>query len=85
VRATGGLDDTIQHFDRASRTGNGFKFYEYRPDRLLETIYEGLLTYRSPDLWHDIVRNGMREDFSWARSALRYEHVFAEILERVRG
>ena len=85
VRATGGLDDTIQHFDRASRTGNGFKFYEYRPDRLLETIYEGLLTYRSPDLWYDIVRNGMREDFSWARSALRYEHVFAEILERVRG
>ncbi len=85
VRATGGLDDTIRHFDRASRTGNGFKFYEYRPDRLLETMYEGLLTYRSPDLWYDIVRNGMRENFSWDRSALQYEHLFAEILGRVRG
>jgi starch synthase len=84
VRATGGLDDTIHHFDRASRTGNGFKFYEYRPDRLLETIYEGLLTYRSPDLWFDLQRNGMREDFSWERSALKYEHVFGEILGRVR-
>jgi starch synthase len=85
VRATGGLDDTIQHFDRASRTGNGFKFYEYRPDRLLETMYEALLTYRSPDLWHDIVRNGMREDYSWQRSAARYEQLFAEMAERVRG
>lgn len=85
VRATGGLDDTIQHFDRASRTGNGFKFYEYRPDRLLETVYEGLLTYRQPDLWYDLVRNGMRADFSWWNSALQYEHLFAEILGRVRG
>lgn len=85
VRATGGLDDTIQHFDRASRTGNGFKFYEYRPDRLLETVYEGLLTYRNGDYWYDIMRNGMNADHSWARSALEYEQVFAEILERVRG
>jgi starch synthase len=85
VRATGGLDDTIQHFDRSSRTGNGFKFYEYRPDRLLETMYESLLTYRNPDYWTDVVRNGMREDFSWMRAALQYEHVFAEILDRVRG
>lgn len=85
VRATGGLDDTIQHFDRSSRTGNGFKFYEYRADRLLETIYEALLTYRDPDLFGDLQRNGMREDFSWDRSAVRYEHLYGEILERVRG
>ncbi len=85
VRATGGLDDTIQHFDRASRTGNGFKFYAYRSDRLLETIYEGLLTYRSPDLWWDLRRNGMRDDFSWERSATQYEHLFWEVRERVQG
>lgn len=85
VRATGGLDDTITHFDRASRVGNGFKFYEYRADRLMETLYECLLTYRNPELWEDLRRNGMRDDFSWERSALAYEHLFAEILDRVRG
>jgi starch synthase len=84
VRATGGLDDTIQHFDRASRTGNGFKFYEYRADRLLETVYEALLTYRNHDLWYDLQRNGIRADFSWDRSAARYEQVFDEILDRKR-
>jgi starch synthase len=82
VRATGGLDDTIQHFDRASRTGNGFKFYEYRADRLLETIYEALLTYTDRQLFNDLRRNGMRADFSWDRSAARYEELFGEIVRR---
>jgi starch synthase len=85
VRATGGLDDTIQHFDRASRTGNGFKFHEYRADRLLETIYEALLTFTDRDLFRDLMRNGMRADFSWDRSAWRYEDLFGEILRRKRG
>jgi starch synthase len=85
VRATGGLDDTITHFDRGGRTGNGFKFYEYRPDRLLEAVYEGLLTYREPDLWRDLQRNGMRADFSWDRSAAEYERVFWEITSRKHG
>ena len=82
VRATGGLDDTITHFDRASRSGNGFKFYEYRADRLLETIYEGLLTYHNHDLWTDLQRSGMRADFSWDRSAVQYEQVYDEIIFR---
>jgi starch synthase len=85
VRATGGLDDTIQHFDRASRTGNGFKFYEYRADRFLETVYEALLTYTDRSLFRDLMRNGMRADFSWDRSAWRYEELFGEILRRKRG
>ena len=84
VRATGGLDDTITHFDRASRLGNGFKFYEYREDRLMETLYESLLTWQNQELWQDLRRNGMRDDFSWERSALQYEHLFAEVLDRVR-
>lgn len=85
VRATGGLDDTIQHFDRASRTGNGFKFHQYRADRLIETIYESMLAYRNPDLWWDLQHNGMREDFSWDRSAAQYEMLYWETMDRVRG
>lgn len=82
VRATGGLDDTIEHLDRAARTGNGFKFYEYRADRLLETMYEALLVYRNPELLAAIRRNGMREDFSWDRSADEYERLFGRIAYR---
>ena len=36
VRATGGLDDTVENFDPAHGTGNGFKFRDYNAGALLE-------------------------------------------------
>ncbi len=76
VRATGGLEDTIQDFDRVTRTGNGFKFSTYRADRFLEKIFEALLLYRDKDRWTTLMRNGMAADFSWERSARRYLDVY---------
>lgn len=76
VRGVGGLEDTIQNFDPATRRGNGFKFYDYTPERLLEKIYEALLVYEDKDLWRAIVLNGMAGDFSWDASARRYVEVF---------
>ena len=35
VRATGGLDDTIEPWDARSRKGTGFKFAEYNSEALL--------------------------------------------------
>ncbi|HXH70280.1 MAG TPA: glycogen/starch synthase, partial [Pyrinomonadaceae bacterium] len=45
VRAVGGLDDTVENFDRVNGTGNGFKFNEFRADKFLEKIYEALFAY----------------------------------------
>ncbi|OYT73933.1 MAG: starch synthase [Chloracidobacterium sp. CP2_5A] len=81
VRATGGLDDTIQDFDRVTGTGNGLKFRAYNANRLMEKIYEGLLLYRQPETWRALQRNGMQADFSWARAAWKYRAVY----ERVRA
>lgn len=83
VRATGGLDDTVEDFDRSTLAGNGFKFSEYRPDRLLEKIWEALVVYADRGLWGTLMRNGMREDFSWDRSARAYLAVFARIRDLV--
>lgn len=83
VRATGGLDDTVQNFDRTRMEGNGFKFYDYRAAQLLECIYEALLTYSEPDIWREIMRKGMQEDFSWRRSAQKYLEVYHIVRERV--
>ena len=81
VRATGGLDDTIQNFDRATKQGNGFKFYEYDAGRLLEKIYEALMVYANRDLWRTLMINGMGADYSWAASARQYVALY----ERLRG
>jgi len=36
VRATGGLDDTIEPWDTKTKKGTGFKFHEYSGEALLE-------------------------------------------------
>lgn len=72
VRAVGGLDDTIQNYDRVNARGNGFKFDEYRADRFLEKIYEAMFAYAEPEVWKKIQYNGMTEDNSWQNAARKY-------------
>jgi starch synthase len=72
VRATGGLDDTIQNFVPKTRHGTGFKFDEYDGKALLGCIRAALKMYRDPKMWHAVQANGMAKDFSWKASAAAY-------------
>jgi len=80
VRGVGGLDDSIRDFDLATLEGNGFKFHHYSADRLMEKVYEALLVYYDQDVWRRLQSNGMREDFSWDRSARRYLDAYHRIV-----
>jgi starch synthase len=80
VRATGGLDDTIEPWDARSGKGTGFKFTDYTGEALLATIKQALLDYQDPSSWQTLMRNGMTRDFSWNASAREY----GKIYERVR-
>ena len=80
VRATGGLDDTVDPWDPRTKKGTGFKFQEYTGDALLRTIHQALKCYRDQTAWQRLVRNGMSKDFSWKNSAREYIRVY----ERVR-
>lgn len=83
VRATGGLDDTIQNFDPQTQQGTGFKFEEYSGAALLECIRAALKTYRDPRLWRILQLNGMAKDFSWKTAAAQYVTVY-EAAKRAR-
>ncbi len=72
VRATGGLDDTIQNYSPKTHQGTGFKFYEYDGEALLESLRAALKAYRDPKVWHAIQVNGMAKDYSWKASAAAY-------------
>lgn len=85
VRATGGLQDTIESFNRIRRTGNGFKFRHYNAQKLIESFYEAMLVFADPDLRHNLVANGMDADFSWERSARQYITAYHAIVSRVTG
>lgn len=76
VRAVGGLDDTVQNWDAVSETGNGFKFVEYKADKLLEKIYEARFAYADKRSWAKIQRNGMSVDNSWENAARNYVDLY---------
>jgi len=81
VRAVGGLDDTIQNFERLSRSGNGFKFSDYNAMKLLEKIYEALMIYADRDLWRTLMLNGMSADYSWRVSAQKYVALYERLMQ----
>ncbi len=72
VRATGGLDDTVQEFSPESSKGNGFKFQAYTPEALLTAVGHALAVYRNQALWDLLRTNAMRADYSWVYSAKKY-------------
>jgi starch synthase len=75
VRATGGLDDTIE-------AGTGFKFQEYTGAALLEALREAVRAYANGPAWRDTMLRGMAKDFSWKISAAAYSALYRRLLER---
>jgi starch synthase len=80
VRATGGLDDTIENWDPHTRKGTGFKFTEYSGEALLATIRAAINAHHDREGWQALMRNDMNKDFSWSASAKEYVRIY----ERVR-
>ncbi len=76
VRATGGLDDTVDPWDARTGRGTGFKFSDYTGEALLATVKQALLAYRDPSSWQTLMRNGMGRDFSWGASAREYGKIY---------
>ncbi len=79
VRATGGLDDTIEPWDAVSRKGTGFKFNEYTGEALLAAIRHALKAYRDQGSWQTLMKNGMGRDFSWNASAREYGKIYEKV------
>jgi starch synthase len=84
VRATGGLDDTIEPWDARTGKGTGFKFTEYNGESLLLTIKQALTAFRDQTSWQALMRNGMNKDFSWNASAREYGKVYEKV-KQMRG
>lgn len=86
VRATGGLDDTVQNYDPASGAGNGFKFYDASGEALLGTLRWALHVYHNePERWRQLQRAGMAVDFSWSASARAYLDAYQRARAHVAG
>jgi starch synthase len=81
VRRTGGLADSVQHFDPATGTGTGIVFNDFDAGAMRWALDTAMSWYADPPLWERIVQNAMRQDFSWQTQSNEYLKLFAELLE----
>ena len=79
VRATGGLDDTID--EQPLGGGNGFKFWGYSSSALMEALRRALDTFRNKEEWTQMMQRGMAQNFSWDAPAKEYVRVYERAIQ----
>ncbi len=85
VRATGGLEDTVIDYDEAAGTGTGFKFRPHTAPALLAAMERAKAVFHNPNTWKALQMAGMRQDFSWDRSAREYVKLYENAKGRPRA
>jgi starch synthase len=85
VHHTGGLADTITDATAQNLhagVANGFSFDDYSAAALERTIERACQMYwHEPDLWSKLVTCGMKQDWSWTKSAQQYIELYSHILK----
>ncbi|MCP4726311.1 MAG: glycogen synthase GlgA [bacterium] len=82
VRKVGGLADTITEFDEKTEKGNGFVFDKYSSKDFLAAIKRALKLFEDLKTWKKILKNGMKQDFSWNSSAKKYSKIYEKIIKK---
>ena len=86
VRATGGLNDTVENFNEAALEGTGFIFHDLNSKAMLNTVGWALHTYYNrKDAMKALIGNAMKKRFTWADSALRYEELYIRAVKNRLG
>ncbi|MEW5723663.1 MAG: glycogen/starch synthase, partial [Thermodesulfobacteriota bacterium] len=85
VRATGGLEDTIIDVNQHPEQGTGFKFRDYTPDALAQTLAAAVDLYQDKEAWPLLMRRGMAQNYSWTKAAAEYETLYQKALEKAQS
>ena len=79
VRETGGLIDTVIPYNEYTGEGTGFTFRNYNAHEMKDAVVRAITVYKRKNEWKNIVRQCMRQDFSWNRSAAEYINLYRQI------
>jgi starch synthase len=82
VRETGGLNDTVHSYDESTLEGNGFSFTNFNAHDMLFTIRRAISIYQQPEVWGGIMKEAMERDYSWAKSAFKYNQLYSTLIAR---
>jgi len=84
VRRTGGLADSVRHYDPSTGQGTGVVFNDADPRGVHWALETARGLFAEPAAWAKLVDNAMREDFSWERQFHEYLGLYARALDRPR-
>ncbi|WP_175640686.1 glycogen synthase GlgA [Metabacillus schmidteae] len=82
VRETGGLNDTVTSYREDTEEGNGFTFRNFNAHDMLFTIKRAIDFYQQDEVWKNIVKTAMTQDYSWGKSAIKYDQLYADLITR---
>jgi len=80
VRKTGGLADSVQHFDPGSGAGTGCVFNDYDAAAVIWAVGTALDWHADPKSWQQLIQNAMAQDFSWPRQIVEYDALYRGLL-----
>ena len=80
ARATGGVQEIIQDYDPALDRGFGFLCYDYSSEAFWDSIKRANELFHDANTWAVLMKRAMDCDFSWDRSAMRYQQLYAELV-----
>jgi starch synthase len=80
VRRTGGLADSVEHYDRASGRGTGIVFNDFDTHALEWALNTALDLYDEPAHWQRMMKNGMQCDFSWQHQGEQYVALYEQLI-----
>ncbi len=80
VRRTGGLVDTVTHHDPMNHAGTGYCFDRYEPLDLYTCLVRAWEAFRFKPQWQELQQRGMKENFSWDKSAIEYVKLYQQVL-----
>lgn len=80
VRRTGGLADSVQHFDAATREGTGVVFNDYDAAGLTWAVTTAIQWHTQTGLWRRLVQNAMAMDFSWEKQVREYIALYEQLV-----
>ncbi len=83
VRRTGGLADTVVDAtdeNLLEGTATGVMFDAPTSAALAASLRRALALYHEPRTWRSLMQAGMRQDFSWKRSATQYVALYRQLV-----
>jgi len=80
VRASGGLRQIVEDFQPSAGTGNGFVFFDFTSEALVDSVRRAKEVFANKKTWGKLMGRAMEADCSWEASASRYERLYRALL-----